>query len=80
MALHKKEKLGLLSHPYLERVLEEEDFIPKNITVDTDEAVNLPHEGIMVHIARQLKVQLGDIKNILIDREKYGWWVQECLL
>ena len=64
MALNKKRKLELLSHPYLERVLEEEDFIPKDLTLHTDEAANLSNEGIMVHIANQLKVQLNNMREI----------------
>ena len=57
MSLHKKGKLELLSHPYLERVLEEGDFIPKDLTVRTDEDDYCrSKEGIMIYLADQLKL------------------------
>ena len=58
MSLHKKGKLELLSRPYLERVLEGEDFIPKDLTVQTNNLDVLSKEGLMVYIADQLKIQL----------------------
>ena len=55
MSLHKKGKLELLSHPYLERVLEEGDFIPKDLTVRTDEDDCCRSKGgIMIYLADQL--------------------------
>ena len=74
MSLHKKEKLELLSHPYLERVLEEEGFIPIDLKIETDENGVLSNEGIMVHIANQLKILLENMKLILEECEKIGWW------
>ena len=74
MALHKKEKLELFSHPFLERVLEEEKFIPQELKIDTVGAVDLSNEGIMVMIANQLKIQLQNMKLILQDCEEIGWW------
>ena len=74
MSLHKKEKLELLSHPYLERVLDEEDFIPKDLTIHTDKGKSLSKEGLMVHIANELKTKLDNMKIILIDCERFGWW------
>ena len=74
MSLHKKEKLELLSHPYLERVLEEEGFIPIDLKIETDENGVLSNEGIMVHIANQLKILLENMKLILKECEEIGWW------
>lgn len=74
MSLHKKEKLELLSHPYLERVLEEEGFIPRDLTVQIDNDEVVSKEGLMVHIANQLKTQLENMKQILRDCEEFGWW------
>lgn len=74
MSLHKKEKLELLSHPYLERVLEE-DFIPRDLTVYTDYDEVLSKECLMVHIANQLKMILHNMKHILKDCEEVGWWL-----
>ena len=74
MSLHKKEKLELLSHPYLERVLDEEDFIPKDLTIHTNKGKSLSKEGLMVHMANQLKTQLTNMELILEDCEEIGWW------
>ena len=74
MALHKKEKLELFSHPFLERVLEEEKFIPQELKIDTVVAVDLSNEGIMIFLANQLKIQLHNMKLILEDCEGVGWW------
>ena len=74
MALHKKEKLELFSHPFLERVLEEEKFIPQELKIDTDGAVDLSNEGIMVMIAKNLKLKLQNMKLILENCEEIGWW------
>ena len=74
MSLHKKEKLELLSHPYLERVLDEEDFIPKDLAIHTNKGKSLSKEGLMVLIANELKTKLDNMKIILIDCERLGWW------
>ena len=74
MSLHKKGKLELLSHPYLERVLDEEDFIPKDLTMQTDRDEVLSKEGLMVHIADDLKTRLDNMKEIQLDCERVGWW------
>ena len=80
MALYKKEKLELFSHPFLERVLEEEKFFPQELKIDTDDAVDLSNEGAMVMIENHLKTRLDNMKLILEDCEKIGWWPYKCLL
>ena len=51
MPLHKKEKLKLLSHPYLERFLEEKGFIPIDLEIETDKDGVPSKVGLMAHIA-----------------------------
>ena len=80
MALYKKEKLELFSHTYLERVLEEEKFIPQELKIDMDGAVDLSNGGVMVMIASHLKTRLENMKFILEDCERVGWWAYKCLI
>ena len=73
MALHnKKEKLELFSHPFLERVLEEEKFIPQELKIDTEGAVDLSNEGVMVVIANQLRLHIQNMKDILENCEEFA--------
>ena len=74
MSLYKKGKLELISHPYLERVLEEEYFIPQDLMIHTSDDEYLSIEGLMVYIANQLKITLNNMKSIQKICEKIGWW------